>query len=205
MINPYILLCLLLSLEWTDLTGSVSGDKLYNKGEYEAAKVKYLEALRKKPGDAGILHNLGLACYRMKDFNNAVFYLKESLERAESPKDVARINYNLGVVFSKNDRLYEASEAFKQSLLLNSNHQEARENLQMVLDRMRKGDLANTENRNSKKPGFEYPDTKSDKFSGQTSLSKGQIFDQVQKENRQKRIEIHNARQGRRDKKVSEW
>lgn len=114
------------------------GNRLYAGGNYGAAAEKYRAALKTDVSNENALFNLGNALFKQKKFAEAEKYYTE-LSRTKADDDLhSKALYNLGVSFINQGKLAEAAEALKQSLLLHPEDEDARENLQKVLNELKK-------------------------------------------------------------------
>lgn len=114
------------------------GNQLYTGGNYGAAAEKYRAALKTDISNANALFNLGNALFKQKNFTEAEKYYAV-LSKANAGDDLrSKAFYNLGSSLVSQAKLPEAAEAFKQSLLLNPKDEDTRENLQKVLNELKK-------------------------------------------------------------------
>lgn len=122
-----------------------AGNRAYRDGDYERAAELYREALADGRDDARLRHNLGIALLRLGEVAAARQHLSKALE-ARSPELRARAFYNLGNAMavaasdraSAGDGLREAIEAYRRSLLLKPDQEDARWNLELAMRRLQK-------------------------------------------------------------------
>jgi Ca-activated chloride channel homolog len=125
------------------------GNALYRAGQYEAALDEYALAAEVLPGVAEIALNQGNAWFRRFDYDQALGHYLEALDTLD-PYVASRVKYNLGVVKyrqaldamqSFQDALTEtrsAIEYYRDSLRLDPNLYEARYNLELAYDLLRR-------------------------------------------------------------------
>jgi Ca-activated chloride channel homolog len=145
---------LLVLLPWWGPAGDAQraveeGNALYRAGQYEAALAEYAIAAELVPGMAEIALNQGNAWFRRFDYDRALEHYLEALNTLD-PYVASRVRYNLGVVKyrqaldamqSFQDALTEtrsAIEYYRDSLRLDPNLHDARYNLELAYDLLRR-------------------------------------------------------------------
>ncbi len=116
-------------------TEVADGNQLYSEGEFEAARERYLDALRAAPEVPLIRFNEGNALYQTDDFEEASNSYMAAID-SDDPALQAESWYNIGNAMFRLDNLEESLEAFKEALRLNPDDGDARHNLELVLRRM---------------------------------------------------------------------
>jgi len=116
----------------------VKGNELYKKQEFSKAVDQYKKATEKNEKNPQAQYNLGNALYRTKKTEEAekAFHAAEDFATEKPLKSMA--GYNKGVMLSKQKKLEESIIAYKQSLRNNSEDEQARENLQLALNELKK-------------------------------------------------------------------
>lgn len=115
------------------------GNRLYDEGSFDEAHEKYLDALRENPGSPLIRFNDGNALYRSEDFPQAADAFQQALE-GEDPDVASAAWYNLGNTFFREQDLERSLEAYKQALRLDPGDEDAKHNLERVLELMQQQD-----------------------------------------------------------------
>jgi Tfp pilus assembly protein PilF len=82
------------------------GVALYGRGEYSAARQSFEAALALRPGEPGVLYNLGQCCEHANDHDGALRYYQGCLERAPGH---APCRYALCTLLVKEGRTPEAA------------------------------------------------------------------------------------------------
>jgi tetratricopeptide (TPR) repeat protein len=125
------------------------GNALYRAGQYEAALGEYAMAAEVLPEAAEIALNQGNVWFRRFDYDQALEHYLKALDTLD-PYLASRVQYNLGVVKYQQalsamqtfqDALTEtrsAIEYFRDSLRLDSNHHDARYNLELAYQLLRR-------------------------------------------------------------------
>lgn len=96
------------------------GQSFLDSGNYSDAVSHFKAALEKSPDDSGMLLNISQALFELKNYEEAVPYLKTAAAKASSINPVPAIM--LGFALYKLDRLDEAGEALKTALKIDSKH-----------------------------------------------------------------------------------
>lgn len=88
---------------------------LHHNGELSAAKALYQQVIALAPNQADALHMLGLVCYQLNAFNEAVTHIANALKL--QPKNLDYLN-NYGLALLANNETEAALKSFQQALLL---------------------------------------------------------------------------------------
>lgn len=117
------------------------GNRAIKKNNFGEAELYYRKAKDITPADPKVQYNLANALYLQVDSTNieseeskkrlvsAANYLKQSGEVFATPKHKEAAYFNLGNTHLKQGDLDNAIEAYKQSLRMNPNNMETKENL----------------------------------------------------------------------------
>jgi tetratricopeptide (TPR) repeat protein len=108
------------------------GNRVYEKGHYTDAEVEYKKALEKNAKSKEAQFNLGNSYYKQQRFDEALREYGNTGVAMKSPEERAETYYNLGNSLYRSNKFQEAIEAYKRSLKLNPNDDDARYNLQMA-------------------------------------------------------------------------
>jgi len=112
------------------------GNRLYESGRFDEAHQKYLEALRENPESPLIRFNNGNALYQSKDFQQALEAYQQAIASGD-PDLASAAWYNLGNTLYRSEQLEPSLEAYKQALRLDPDDQDAKHNLERVLEKMK--------------------------------------------------------------------
>ena len=133
-------LLLTLSLSWAE-----KGEQAYSRGDFPEAISRYTEARRSDSLDARHRYNLGTALLGGGLHSDAVAELQNALPLADSALTPA-IHYNIGNALyragnsaqpqEKVESWRGAIEAWKQTLLYNPKHENAKRNIELVQKRL---------------------------------------------------------------------
>lgn len=104
-------------------------------GRMQEAERLYRLALEAEPGNADVLHLLGLSCYRRGDIAAAVPFIRQAIAIRPS---LAEAHNNLGAALESLGRLEEAIACYERATALKPNFGEALNNLGRTLQAERK-------------------------------------------------------------------
>ena len=108
------------------------GNKLYEQKKYDQALESYEKAGEMKPQDPRASYNSGVAQYRLKSWDESTEALKKSALALNS-RLRSRALFNLGNAQFQSEKYGEAAQAYQESLKINPNDSDARENLRLAL------------------------------------------------------------------------
>jgi len=109
------------------------GNIAYQKGNYTEAIQYYNKALEINSNNAILRFNLANALEKNKQYAEAALHYSNAIQLANNSSLKANAYYNQGVALAKQNQLAEAIQSFKQSLLLQPQDNDARDNLQKAL------------------------------------------------------------------------
>lgn len=109
------------------------GNKLYKEKSFEKSAAEYNKALGLAPNNPLANYNMGNAQFRMNKFEEAAKLYDNTIANSKEKAERQKAYYNKGVSFSKQKKLEESIEAYKNALKLDPKDQQARENLQKAL------------------------------------------------------------------------
>lgn len=113
------------------------GNELYREKKFDKAIETYQKAIQSKENNSVVGFNLGNAFYKNGNNEQAINHYNDIIKRTTDEHLKQNAFYNKGVVLQKENKLNEAIEAYKNALLLNPNDQEARQNLQRILQQQK--------------------------------------------------------------------
>jgi len=139
----------LLSIIWSFLISNVlfaqqenqavqSGNNYYRQQQYDKAEAEYNRALSTSPSDKIAKFNLASSLIKQgktSDANKLLFPLTTKENHADIRSKAA---YDQGVMLTQQKKLEESIELYKETLRLNPDDQDARENLQKALLELKK-------------------------------------------------------------------
>jgi Ca-activated chloride channel family protein len=115
-----------------------TGNEYYKKNNFTEAILSYNKVLEKNPEDAIALYNLGNALFKSRHSQDAIEAYEKSISGFSSNSDKSNAFFNKGVVLQQSDKLNESIEAYKEALKLDPTNEDARHNLQALLQQRKK-------------------------------------------------------------------
>jgi Ca-activated chloride channel family protein len=114
------------------------GNTSYREKRFDQAKQEYELAIKESPGNETAQFNLASTVYKQGNEEEA-YKSFVNLAKAGTDNSIrAKSYYNSGAILSKQKKLEESIEAYKNALRLDPNDKEARENLQKALLELKK-------------------------------------------------------------------
>ena len=138
----------------------MQGNDAYRKGDFSKAVDAYKNALRIDPGNNAARFNLANALQRQNETKQSQKLYDDIIEQKEKNDLHVKALYNKGLSLAKEKKLEDAAHAFMMALTIDPNDNDTRENLQLVLNEMRKQNPLNQNQSNKKIPQKIPPATK---------------------------------------------
>jgi Ca-activated chloride channel family protein len=110
-----------------------SGNRYYKQKQIDQSQKEYEEAVRQAPDNPAANYNLGNAQFRKNNYEEASKSYDASVAHAQDNTSREKGYYNKGVAMSKQKKLQESIDSWKNALKLDASDQDARENLQKAL------------------------------------------------------------------------
>ena len=114
------------------------GNNFYRQQQYDKAESEYEKALQNSPNNKIAKFNLANALIKQDKKADADKLLTELTVNENRTATRPKATYNQGVLLTQQKKLEESIEAYKQTLRLDPNDKEARENLQKALLELKK-------------------------------------------------------------------
>jgi tetratricopeptide (TPR) repeat protein len=115
----------------------IAGNKAYNKSAYSEAVQAYERALQRSATNEVATYNLGNALYKDDKAEKAIEAYTSVIKRTADPEKKAHAWYNKGVAHHKLKQNSEAIDSYKNALKLKPTDEQARQNLQRLLQEMK--------------------------------------------------------------------
>jgi tetratricopeptide (TPR) repeat protein len=138
MILAFMLLLNGLSLAQADKKFIRHGNKEYAKDKFPESEIFYRKAIDKNKVSADAVFNAGDALYKQKKYEDAGKQFVETHKMNEDKDKKSASLYNLGNSMLMANKLKESIEAYKNSLRLKPDNQEAKYNLAYAQDLLKK-------------------------------------------------------------------
>jgi Ca-activated chloride channel homolog len=165
------------------------GNEFYRKQQYDKAAEAYQQALVKDPKSGIANFNAGNATFRQNKFDEALSAFENTFNSSADKNLQQQALYNKGVTLSKEQRLEESIEAWKEALKMNPNDKETRENLEKALRELRKKKEEEKKQKENKQQKKEQ-DKQKEKPKEQPKLSQQRV-EQLLKALQQKEKEVN--------------
>lgn len=112
------------------------GVRNYEENSFEEAELKFRKANEIKPSSFEASYNTGNALYKQGKTEDAAHEYAKLLENEKSVNKKADLYYNLGNTFLKSGEYQKSIEAFKNTLRLRPEDEDARYNLAWALSKL---------------------------------------------------------------------
>jgi Ca-activated chloride channel homolog len=168
---------------------------LYKQKNFDASQQEYNKALTADPKNPVAHYNIGNARFRNNKPADAVQSYDNSIANSTDKPVRQKAFYNKGVALSKQQKLEESINAWKESLKLDAADNEARENLQKALMELKKKqDQQNKDNKDKKDKKQDQQQKEQKPQQQQSKLNKQQV-EQLLKALQQKEKELQQKMQ----------
>jgi tetratricopeptide (TPR) repeat protein len=171
------------------------GNKQYQQRQFEQALPAYQKAIEQNPKSSIARYNLANARFRSGHLEEADKSFDELIEKTDEKTYKEKGFYNKGVTLTKQKKLLESIEAYKNALKLDPADEDARFNLQKALTELKK----QTQNQEQKQP----QQKQQQKQKQQNKLDKRKI-EQYLKSLEQKEQEVQRKIQQNRSRSVTQ-
>ncbi|HXV61875.1 MAG TPA: tetratricopeptide repeat protein [Vicinamibacteria bacterium] len=118
----------------TEETATREGNELYREGKLDDALASYTKAQVDHPEAPELHYNIGNVHYRKEDTDKAIEEYRTVLQAGDELK--RRAHYNIGNVHYKAQEWQEAVDAYKSALQIDPSDVEARQNLELALQKL---------------------------------------------------------------------
>ena len=151
----YTVLCLMLAsaclFAQADKRDVRAGNRKFKKDNYKEAEIDYRKAVLKDSLSVAASYNLASSLYKQEDWDGAGKALEQVKDVAPAGEHAADWNYNSGDVALQKKDYAAAVKAFRESLLLNPDDLDAKENYiyaKKMLENQQNGGGGNDQNQN---------------------------------------------------------
>ena len=115
-----------------------NANELYKQQQYEQAESEYRKVLEEDPSNQIARFNLGNTLYRLGKLQEASQIFNDLATKEKEKEMRTKAFYNYGVMMTKQKKLEESIEAYKNALRTDPADTMARENLQKALLELKK-------------------------------------------------------------------
>lgn len=174
-----------------------AGNRLYKQKAFQQALPEYQKAVSQDPANPVARYNLANAQFRSNQFAEAEKEYEAAVETGKDSEFKQMATYNKGVALTKQKKLLESIEAYKEALKMNPADADARFNLQKALSELKKQTESDQKKQEQKQQQKQQP-----KPQKQNPTNKRQI-EQWLNSLRQKEQEVQRKIQENRSRSVS--
>jgi hypothetical protein len=164
------------------------GNREFEKSRYQESEVLYRKAVDKNTKSPDAVFNIGDALYKQKKFDDAGKQFIENVNITDDNKKKAAGLYNLGNSLLLANKLQESIEAYKGSLRLFPDSQEAKYNLAYAQDLLEQQQQQQQQQQQNKDQNDKNKDKNKDQNNKQEQ-NRDQNKNQDQKQNEQQQQE----------------
>ena len=172
-----------------------AGNEFYKQQQFDKAASEYGKAIESDPGNSTAKFNLANTLYKQNKQDEAVKVFTEVAGNAEKGGLKAKAYYNKGAVLSRQKKLEESIEAYKNTLRQNPDDKEGRENLQKALLELKRKNPPKKKEEQKKKQQEQQQKQPESKMSPKEAQQLLQLLAQKEKEVRQ-RIQKEKSKPG---------
>ena len=193
----FILLLLIFSANVfaQDNKSIADGNNFYRQQQYNKAEDEYQKVLQTSPHNTTAKFNLADALIRQDKTDEATKLLSELNVGGNDANLRSKAAYNQGVTLSHQKKLEESIELYKQSLRLNPDDREARENLQKALLELKKKNPPKPKDDKQKKEEKQQKQQPKPKISPREAQQQLKLLEQKEKQVQQ-RIQKNSSKTG---------
>ena len=150
------------------------GISAYNSAEYEKAEKDFRKVLGKDPLNSIASYNLGLTLTEEDKNIEAARFFKKAAKIAENKEVKDKSYFNEGNVWLQKKKYEKAIESYKNALRNNPSDEEARYNLAIAMDKLKKQQKKNKKNKKNNKKDNKKNKDKDKKDKDQNKKNKDQ-------------------------------
>ena len=174
------------------------GNKLYKEGDFDKSITEYEQAVKIDPKNALANFNFANALFRKEKWEDAEKNFENVIANAPDRAVREKGFYNKGVALTKQKKLEESIDAYKNALRLDPNDEDARVNLQKALLEQNK----NQSQQQKQQQQEEKPKQKEKPKPQQSKLNKKEV-ERLLKALHQKEQEVQQKMQKNRPRGVT--
>lgn len=158
------------------------GVDLYKNQKFADAEVNFKKGTEKSPDNFEAKFNLGDSYYKQQRYDEAMKSYQSAFVDAKNDLDKSKIYYNVGNSLLKSQKLKESIGAYKESLKLNPDDEQAKYNLSYALNQLKNPNQDQQKNKDQNK---DQKDQNKDQQNKDKQNQDQQKQDQEQKQDQQ--------------------
>ena len=125
------LLAIFIHLYLGVLFGQDKGEKAYEEGHYDEARVYYEHVLKNRKKDDGAQFGLGVTAYQQKDMETAARALNNAMN-SDDKSLASKAMYNLGNMFRDQQKMEESLALYRKAIELDPTDEDAKVNYELL-------------------------------------------------------------------------
>ncbi len=124
------------------------GNEMYEKQQYADAEVEYRKSLEKDKDLMEGSYNLGNAVHKQQRFDEAIQNYHQAIGKTTDKNVQSKLYYNMGNSYFEGQQYRESINAYKRSLKLNPNDDDAKYNLAYAYKKLKEQQQQQKQNKN---------------------------------------------------------
>ena len=187
------------------LFGQDKGEKAYEEGHYDEARVYYEHVLKNRKKDDGAQYGLGVTAYQQKDMETAARALNNAMN-SDNKSLASKAMYNLGNMFRDQQKMEESLALYRKAIELDPTDEDAKVNyelLKQVLQQQEQQQQQDEQNQEQDQEKGEDQQKQDQDSEGQDEQNKNQD-NQEKGEDQQKQQEDQQQSQSEKEEEKKE-
>ena len=186
------------------LFGQDKGEKAYEEGHYDEARVYYEHVLKNRKKDNGAQFGLGVTAYQQKDMETAARALNNAMN-SDDKSLASKAMYNLGNMFRDQQKMEESLALYRKAIELDPTDEDAKVNYELLKQVLQQQEQQQQQDKQNQEQDQEKQDQqKQDQDSeGQDEQNKNQD-NQEKGEDQQKQQDDQQKSQSEKEKEKKE-
>lgn len=156
------------------LFGQDKGEKAYEEGHYDEARVYYEHVLKNRKKDDGAQFGLGVTAYQQKDMETAARALNNAMN-SDDKSLASKAMYNLGNMFRDQQKMEESLALYRKAIELDPTDEDAKVNYELLKQVLQQQEQQQQDKQNQEQDQEKQDQQKQDQDSeGQDEQNKNQ-------------------------------
>lgn len=169
------------------------GNEMYEKKQYADAEVEYLKSLEKNKDLMEGSYNLGNAVHKQQRFDEAIQNYHQAIGKTTDKNVQSQLYYNMGNSYFEGKQYQESINAYKRSLKLNPNDDDAKYNLAYAYKKLKEQQQQQQQQKQQKQNKNQQQQKKDQQQDQQQQQQKQQQQQQQQQMAQQKQMSQKDA------------
>lgn len=170
-----------------------SGNKEFEKENFEDSEIDYRKALEKKSESIDAAFNLGDALYKQEKYEEAARQFQLLASKVDDKEKLGHIYHNLGNSLLSAQKLQESIEAYKEALRNNPSDMETKYNLAFAQNKLKEQQQQQQQNQDQQNQDQKEDQQKQDQQQDQQNQDQQQQQEQEKQQQQQDKISEEDA------------